>query len=307
MKNYRASKRQTSAYTLIELLVVIAIIAILAAILFPVFVQARIAAQQTQSLSSVKQIGPANIMYPDTYDQQGPYWVYLNRADDPRRVNIQEGLNPFMKSTDIWMNPAGSRNVASYVTDPSSVCRTNPTRVVSHYVMVLWNPFTYYDWAGTIMMAGWPTPPQPPASATGQAGRACAPDDFVLQPPYLRYCVGMMQVDEPSSTVIVAPGAQIGYNRPPPAPDQELAFGTYCVATWRICPANATNWPGCVGTGFQDTTRGTFVFRDGMNFGMADTSAKWFSAHNMNRNNSQTHRAPNGAILPASPFMSVRS
>ncbi len=51
------------AFTLIELLVVIAIIAILAAILFPVFAQAKNAAKGAQSLSNVKQLGTASLMY----------------------------------------------------------------------------------------------------------------------------------------------------------------------------------------------------------------------------------------------------
>ena len=56
------------AFTLIELLVVIAIIAILAAILFPVFAQAKLAAKKAVSISNQKQLGLAMLMYANDYD-----------------------------------------------------------------------------------------------------------------------------------------------------------------------------------------------------------------------------------------------
>src|SRR5271165_6941681 len=67
-----SSRRQTGGFTLIELLVVIAIIAILAAILFPVFAQAREKARAISCLSNVKQIGTAFYMYVQDYDETTP-------------------------------------------------------------------------------------------------------------------------------------------------------------------------------------------------------------------------------------------
>lgn len=81
-----ASKK--SAFTLIELLVVIAIIAILAAILFPVFAQAKVAAKKSAGLSQMKQIGLAVQMYSTDYDDGIPTWdsyytVYPTANRDP--------------------------------------------------------------------------------------------------------------------------------------------------------------------------------------------------------------------------------
>lgn len=64
--------RRSNGFTLIELLVVIAIIAILAAILFPVFARVREKAKQTSCVSNLKQIALGIIAYCDDYDGQGP-------------------------------------------------------------------------------------------------------------------------------------------------------------------------------------------------------------------------------------------
>src|SRR5690242_20736479 len=72
--------RQRGAFTLIELLVVIAIIAILAAILFPVFAQAREKARQASCQSTLKQLGLATLMYAQDYDEVYPLYQYADCA-----------------------------------------------------------------------------------------------------------------------------------------------------------------------------------------------------------------------------------
>jgi prepilin-type N-terminal cleavage/methylation domain-containing protein len=73
--------RSRRAFTLIELLVVIAIIAILAAILFPVFAQARDKARQSSCLSNLKQIGTGLYLYLQDYDETYP----------PNRIGMTSG------------------------------------------------------------------------------------------------------------------------------------------------------------------------------------------------------------------------
>ena len=90
------------AFTLIELLVVIAIIAILAAILFPVFAQAKNAAKKTKALSSAKQIGTASHLYATDFDDRFPS-VY-DTGGDLCGGNPECTMQPYMKNGDIWYN-----------------------------------------------------------------------------------------------------------------------------------------------------------------------------------------------------------
>jgi prepilin-type N-terminal cleavage/methylation domain-containing protein/prepilin-type processing-associated H-X9-DG protein len=95
-------------FTLIELLVVIAIIAILAAILFPVFAQARESARQTQCTNNQKQIATSVLMYVQDYDETFPMSAYFgtNPQGQLALVAIYDVLAPYIKNVDIFVCPS---------------------------------------------------------------------------------------------------------------------------------------------------------------------------------------------------------
>jgi prepilin-type N-terminal cleavage/methylation domain-containing protein/prepilin-type processing-associated H-X9-DG protein len=110
-------RRRPSGFTLIELLVVIAIIAILAAILFPVFAQAREKARQTACLSNLKQVGNALMMYAQDYDEtlpfnQGNVASDVKHYADPThrdwKVNWIWAIHPYTKNWRIFRCPSVS-------------------------------------------------------------------------------------------------------------------------------------------------------------------------------------------------------
>ncbi|NLO06588.1 MAG: prepilin-type N-terminal cleavage/methylation domain-containing protein [candidate division WS1 bacterium] len=96
-------------FTLIELLVVIAIIAILAAILFPVFARAREKARQTSCLSNMKQMGLAFQMYGQDYDERAPLLHYA-----PVECRWYNTLMPYIKNDQVFLCPSDPSMVRGY-------------------------------------------------------------------------------------------------------------------------------------------------------------------------------------------------
>ena len=110
-----------AAFTLVELLVVIAIIAVLAAILFPVFARARENARRASCQSNLKQIGLGILQYAQDYDEQMP----LSRSGGPNAEDLicwRVQIYPYVKSTQIFACPSNPNNAtpAGY-NDPAGI------------------------------------------------------------------------------------------------------------------------------------------------------------------------------------------
>src|SRR5579862_1066856 len=112
------------AFTLIELLVVIAIIAILAAILFPVFAQAKEAAKQTSCLSNERQIGMATMMYAGDDNDRFPAWAAV--------------IPPINGGNSKWIPP--EMQVMAYVhSDKMWTCPSDPGLRVNPGSVLWWD------------------------------------------------------------------------------------------------------------------------------------------------------------------------
>jgi prepilin-type N-terminal cleavage/methylation domain-containing protein len=121
-------RQRSQGFTLIELLVVIAIIAILAAILFPVFAQAKTAAKKTQDLSNVKQSMTGILIYAGDYDDYLPHTNWQHDYVFAARVL------PYTKNRQIFTSPGSSskrgtvqrqkaeNGIGNFLADPSDGC-----------------------------------------------------------------------------------------------------------------------------------------------------------------------------------------
>jgi prepilin-type N-terminal cleavage/methylation domain-containing protein/prepilin-type processing-associated H-X9-DG protein len=162
------SRSRASAFTLIELLVVIAIIAILAAILFPVFSQAREKARQASCLSNTKQLGLAFISYCQDYDEA---FVPYSETVSPNVPNAEGGstqylrwnalIQPYCKSLAVFSCPSatainsviGNNSAPTANTEYGSYGVNPAVAMVAHGPVGTPNLATFAKPAETIVMA----------------------------------------------------------------------------------------------------------------------------------------------------------
>lgn len=148
MSNFKNKK----AFTLIELLVVIAIIAILAAILFPVFAQAKEAAKKTSCLSNDKQMATALFMYAGDNDDMLCQTSWQSDPSHPYQVHWSFLMQPYIKNFDMFRCPSNSNPVKpqtpclsdSALGQLPMVCDWIPTKGYSY--IPNYNAMPAHDW-----------------------------------------------------------------------------------------------------------------------------------------------------------------
>jgi prepilin-type N-terminal cleavage/methylation domain-containing protein len=143
---------KSKGFTLIELLVVIAIISILAAILFPVFAQAKLAAKKTVDLSNLKQIGLALAIYQNDYEDTLPLSTGFDQKDYANgtwqygqmdRWCSASVLGPYAKSTGIFFTPVDQPYKPDYTTSGYSYAAPIPNSRVGADLSYMTNALSH--------------------------------------------------------------------------------------------------------------------------------------------------------------------
>lgn len=181
------TRHAKSAFTLIELLVVIAIIAILAAILFPVFGRARENARRSSCQSNLKQIGLGLAQYTQDYDEVMPY---VNNQDTttPNNRYWTDTLQPYIKSYQILRCPSDTNSNLPAAGTANSSYSANAVGA-QNSVGQPTTPWSINDWFGfslnkTVALAEIPAPATTILMADGidaywQYGNANSPGVFL--------------------------------------------------------------------------------------------------------------------------------
>jgi prepilin-type N-terminal cleavage/methylation domain-containing protein/prepilin-type processing-associated H-X9-DG protein len=164
------------AFTLIELLVVIGIIAILAAVLFPVFVKARERAKRTECISNMKQIGIAISMYCSDYDEKYP-WAWCGNKDGLQPM-LPEVMGNYVRDEGIWECPS----------DTGETFRDSPDsygdNITSFHALI----GSSYDYPGRGFARKWTLAPYKGPKAISQVRKpALAPLSYEVRPWHGHY------------------------------------------------------------------------------------------------------------------------
>ncbi len=266
--------RVRSGFTLIELLVVIAIIAILAAILFPVFAQARSKARQTSSASNMKQIMLGVLQYAQDYDGSIPDQGISVQNPGGVWVSWMEMVHPYVKSTQIFIDPSMSTEPGTYTASATFSNAAN-YQVVSHYFWDFLNPYLYYT-----------TPSSPTGGSFRGAPLPCTqrgPDVFGQRCVSHAAATGsgvkltptLDDVELPAQATFLTPGYMIASKTVRP---QAPAFGA-------IGALGKTSVKfGSSATNQNDVN--IYPYNKGMNFAYCDGHVKWVAANDMVTNHS---------------------
>jgi prepilin-type N-terminal cleavage/methylation domain-containing protein len=259
-------RKRQAGFTLIELLVVIAIIAILAAILFRVFAQAREKARAISCTSNEKQMGLGLLQYTQDADEQmPPAWFGYPAVGFPGQARWMDVIQPYVKNTQIFTDPDSN---TKYVPVPAGhiVNDTDPVTGIPYYsenggyAMNV----TYYNGVN-----GHPPTPVPdvPASASSSLASLAVPADTVWvtdfkNNPYSFQCVWTSGGEPPICTT-ASPRTLVWWNC-------IRAAVTSCTATampkhrhWITSPRDPppTRPRACTATGLSRTTATKVVSR----------------------------------------------
>jgi prepilin-type N-terminal cleavage/methylation domain-containing protein len=151
----RMRRRRSGGFTLIELLVVVSILVILAAILFPVFAQAREKARATTCVAHLAQLGKAHMMYVSDYDERFPNWYMGHRPIRPEPFGYlifwNELLQPYVRDDRLYRDPSFRWHVS----------RRPGELKLADYTLFTGGPFgkgireePYWRWAGPSLTQG---------------------------------------------------------------------------------------------------------------------------------------------------------
>ena len=273
-------KTRNNGFTLIELLVVIAIIAILAAILFPVFAQAKTAAKKTVDLSNLKQLGTSAQIYANDFDDTFPEYNW------PESYQAFAKMYPYVKSNDIFKSPSSPYKQGSlqrkqvdngsgnYMLPPDDAC-------------VGIGPSKYLSGSAAEAIVGGASGP----GASNYYVDIYPATDYFTNPTLQGYqdqtasnptgsCAvnGKYKYLHPAANTTT--GGTIGATQGVGAAGMSytsVAKAVY-IATF---PHLGTEWPGSATNGFWGSNFKGF-YGDGSNFGMVDSHAKFFKSATSN-------------------------